>query len=132
MDADPELDVTLSNGRRVVTYQIAALDRDLRTGTAAAPLIARRAPTEKGASANERSRPATGGAPSCTIAPRSPRTAVSASADGSGSSRRARRGLRHHDPFARRSCPRPDAQALGSHGPRAPPHPCSSLVESIE
>jgi len=29
MDADPELDVTLSHGRRVVTCQIAALDRDV-------------------------------------------------------------------------------------------------------
>ncbi len=42
MDADPELDITLSNGRRVVTYQIAALDRDLGTWTVAQPLVPRR------------------------------------------------------------------------------------------
>ncbi len=42
MDADPELDITLSNGRRVVTYQIAALDRDLRTWTVDEPLVSRR------------------------------------------------------------------------------------------
>jgi len=29
MDPDSELDVTVSNDRRVVAYQIAALDRDL-------------------------------------------------------------------------------------------------------
>ena len=32
MDPDPELDVTLSNGRRVVTFQITALDRGLARG----------------------------------------------------------------------------------------------------
>src|SRR5712691_1280255 len=42
MDPDPELDVTLSNGRRVATFQIAALDRDLGTWTVAEPLIPRR------------------------------------------------------------------------------------------
>jgi hypothetical protein len=42
MDPDPELDVTLSNGRHVATYQIAALDRDLGTWTVAEPLVPRR------------------------------------------------------------------------------------------
>ena len=37
MDGDPELDVTLSNGRRVVTFQITALDRDLGTWTVVEP-----------------------------------------------------------------------------------------------
>jgi len=39
MDADPELDVTLSKGRRIVTFEIAALDRDLRTWTVVEPLM---------------------------------------------------------------------------------------------
>lgn len=42
MDPDPELNVTLSNGHRVVTYQIAALDRDLETWTVAEPVVPRR------------------------------------------------------------------------------------------
>jgi hypothetical protein len=42
MDVDPELDVTLSNGRRLVTFQIAALDRDLGTWTVAEPVVPRR------------------------------------------------------------------------------------------
>lgn len=42
MDADPELDVTLSNGRRVATFQIAALDPDLCTWTVVEPLVPRR------------------------------------------------------------------------------------------
>ena len=33
MDRDPELDVTLSDGRRMVTFQITALDRDLGAWT---------------------------------------------------------------------------------------------------
>jgi hypothetical protein len=39
MDVDPELDVTLSNGRRLVTFQIAALDPDLSTWTVVEPLV---------------------------------------------------------------------------------------------
>ena len=42
MDPDPELDVTLSNGRRVVTFQITALDRDLGTWTVDEPFVPRR------------------------------------------------------------------------------------------
>jgi len=42
MDPDPELDVTLSNGRRVVTFQISALDRDLGTWTVGEPFVPRR------------------------------------------------------------------------------------------
>ena len=42
MDRDPELDVTLSNGRRVVTFQITALDPDLGTWTVVEPLMPRR------------------------------------------------------------------------------------------
>src|SRR5262245_42436277 len=42
MDVDPELDVTLSNGRHLVTFQIAALDRDLGTWTVAEPVVPRR------------------------------------------------------------------------------------------
>src|SRR5712692_488468 len=42
MDADPELDVTLSNGRHVVTFQITALDRDLGTWTVVEPHLPRR------------------------------------------------------------------------------------------
>ena len=37
MDVDPELDVTLSNGRRVVTFQITPLDHDLGTWTVVEP-----------------------------------------------------------------------------------------------
>ena len=37
MDRDPELAVTLSNGRRVVTFQITPLDRDLGTWTVVEP-----------------------------------------------------------------------------------------------
>ena len=37
MDGDPELDVTLSNGRRVVTFQITPLDHDLGTWTVVEP-----------------------------------------------------------------------------------------------
>ena len=37
MDRDPELDVTLSNGRGVVTFQITALDRDLGAWTVVDP-----------------------------------------------------------------------------------------------
>jgi tetratricopeptide (TPR) repeat protein len=36
-DRDPELDVTLSNGHRLVTFQIRALDRDLGTWTVVEP-----------------------------------------------------------------------------------------------
>ena len=39
MDVDPELDVTLSNGRRIVTFEIAALDRDLSMWTVVEPLM---------------------------------------------------------------------------------------------
>ncbi len=42
MDPDSELDVTLSNGRRVVAYQIAALDRDLGRWTVTDPVVPRR------------------------------------------------------------------------------------------
>ena len=42
MDRDPELDVTLSNGRRLVTFQITALDRDLGAWTVVEPLAPRR------------------------------------------------------------------------------------------
>ena len=42
MDIDPELDVTRSNGRRVVTCQIAALDRDVGVWMAIEPLVPRR------------------------------------------------------------------------------------------
>ena len=42
MDDDPELDLTLSNGRRVVTFQIAALDPALGVWTAVEPLRPRR------------------------------------------------------------------------------------------
>ncbi len=42
MDPDSELDVTLSNGRRVVADQIAALDRDLGRWTVADPVVPRR------------------------------------------------------------------------------------------
>ena len=42
MDRDPELDVTLSNGRRVVTFQITALDRDLGAWTVVEPPMPRR------------------------------------------------------------------------------------------
>jgi len=42
MDVDPELDITLSNGRRVVTFQIVALDHDLGTWSVAEPLVPRR------------------------------------------------------------------------------------------
>jgi hypothetical protein len=42
MDADPELDVTLSNGRRVMTFQITALDHDLGTWTVVDPPVPRR------------------------------------------------------------------------------------------
>ena len=41
MDVDPELDVTLSNGRRIVTFEIAALDRHLSTLTVVEPLMPR-------------------------------------------------------------------------------------------
>ena len=37
MDRDPELDVTLSNGRRLMTFQITALDRDLGAWTVVEP-----------------------------------------------------------------------------------------------
>ena len=37
MDGDPELDVTLSNGRRVVTFQVTPLDHDLGTWTVVEP-----------------------------------------------------------------------------------------------
>ena len=43
MDRDPELDVTLSNGRRLVTFQITASDRDLRAWTVVEPLAPRAA-----------------------------------------------------------------------------------------
>src|SRR5437667_1948951 len=46
MDADPELDVTLSNGRRVVTYQIAALDRDCRFSAGWDPRFSKPFPPE--------------------------------------------------------------------------------------
>jgi len=39
MDCDPELDVTLSNGQRVVTFRITALDHDLGTWTVVEPLM---------------------------------------------------------------------------------------------
>ena len=39
MDVDPEVDVTLSNGRRIVTFEIAALDRHLSTWTVVEPLM---------------------------------------------------------------------------------------------
>ena len=42
MDVDPELAVTLSNGRRVVTFQITPLDRDLSTWTVVEPPMPRR------------------------------------------------------------------------------------------
>ena len=42
MDRDPELDVTLSNGRRMVTFQITALDRDLGAWTVVEPPMPRR------------------------------------------------------------------------------------------
>src|SRR5712692_326249 len=42
MDIDPELDVTRSNGRRVGTFQIAALDRDVGVWMAIEPLVPRR------------------------------------------------------------------------------------------
>ena len=42
MDVDPELAVTLSNGRRVVTFQITPLDRDLGTWTVVEPPMPRR------------------------------------------------------------------------------------------
>ena len=42
MDRDPELDVTLSNGRRLMTFQITALDRDLGAWTVADPPMPRR------------------------------------------------------------------------------------------
>jgi hypothetical protein len=40
MDPDAELDVTLSNGRRVVAYQIAALDARRRLDARMAPRLA--------------------------------------------------------------------------------------------
>ena len=42
MERDPELDVTLSNGRRLVTFQITALDRDLGAWTVVEPPAPRR------------------------------------------------------------------------------------------
>ena len=42
MDRDPELDVTLSNGRRLVTFRITALDRDLGAWTVVNPPMPRR------------------------------------------------------------------------------------------
>ena len=42
MDCDPELDVTLSNGRRVMRFQITALDHDLGTWTVVEPPMPRR------------------------------------------------------------------------------------------
>jgi hypothetical protein len=42
MDRDPELDITLSNGRRMMHFQVTALDRDLGIWTVAEPLVRRR------------------------------------------------------------------------------------------
>ncbi len=42
MDPDPELDITLSNGRRILHFQITALDPDLGIWTVAEPLRPRR------------------------------------------------------------------------------------------
>ncbi len=42
MDDDPELDLTLRNGRRIVHFQIAALDPNLGVWTVAEPLMPRR------------------------------------------------------------------------------------------
>lgn len=42
MDRDPELDVTLSHGRRVATFRITALDHDLDTWTVVEPQVPRR------------------------------------------------------------------------------------------
>jgi hypothetical protein len=42
MDPDPELDVSLSNGRRVMTFPVTALDRDLGAWTVVEPLRPRR------------------------------------------------------------------------------------------
>ena len=42
MDRDPELDVTLSNGRRVAAFRIAALDSDLGVWTVVEPFVPRR------------------------------------------------------------------------------------------
>jgi len=42
MDADPEVDITLSNGRRMAHFQITALERDLGVRSVAEPLVPRR------------------------------------------------------------------------------------------
>ncbi len=42
MDRDPELDITVSNGRRILHFQITALDPDLGIWTVAEPLGCRR------------------------------------------------------------------------------------------